>query len=120
MIDINLMELLGVAILSLLYCAYLFLSKQKSFALRYTSLYICVCAVILVVALQVLVDSSLFITLFKCLVTIVYVGLYSLCSRHKLSSGEKSWLLLVGAVGLAPLLINMVVIISFMLGGSNM
>ena len=113
-------EMVGIAIFSLLFFVYLILSKQKDYTLRFLSAYCCIYFAITAVLQNIFKDPSLFLTLTKCGFPLLFVAFYPLLSRHNMSKKEVSLLIFVSAIGIIPFLMDWFTILAFAFNGNNM
>ena len=105
-------EMVGIAIFSLLFFVYLILSKQKDYTLRFLSAYCCIYFAITAVLQNIFKDPSFFQMLAKCGFPLLFVAFYPLLSRHKM--------IFVSAIGIIPFLMDWFTILAFAFNGNNM
>ena len=116
-------EMIGIAVFSLLFFIYLLISKQKDYTLRFLSLYCSIYFAVTAVVQFLLEDPSFFQILAKCGFPLVFVALYPigpLVAHHKLSRKEINLLVFVSAIGIIPFLMDWFTVLAFALSGNNM
>lgn len=113
-------EMVGIAIFSLLFFVYLIISKQKDYTLRFLSAYCCIYFALTAVVQHLLKDPSFFQMISKCSFPPLFVALYPLFAKHKLSRKEINMLIFISAIGVIPFLMDWFTILAFCFSGNNM
>ena len=118
--ELSFIDLAGIAFFSLLFYVYLLVSKQKDRAMRFISMYFFVFFTGLSIVLKIVEEPSFVQMVCKTLFPLLFVVLYPIAVRHKLSVKEKNMLIFILFIGIIPLLMTWMVVVAFWLFGQNM
>ena len=118
--ELYFVEMIGVAFFSLLFYAYMLISKHEDYTLRFISLYFTVFFFFFFIIQYVLNDPSFFQMISKCCFPLLFVALYPFFAKHKLSRKEINMLIFISAIGVIPFLMDWFTILAFCFSGNNM